>query len=257
MTNPTFTLKPLTPHDVAYTDGKARLLKQFNTWVADGEHAMTIILDQGLYRHLRFRKTSTTEYWFDIITYPGSLVFTGDMGTMVFSRNDDMLEFFHGDYVNVGYWLEKEQTRGSENFKEHDADAFKAWAMQDFWERSRDMPAAAATAWWQSLVDNLLGRNAYWSTEYREAVEQGLTEINDQHPMYEDIWDNSWSRWRHQAELGLCAILAGTRTWHAAKSCVCVSVDTVMGDQVVRTDLQAPTPCPLHPDTPVVPPRRS
>lgn len=76
-------------------------------------HKMTVILDEGLHRHLRFKKPETTNQYFDLITWPGSLCFTGDMGTYVFRRTEDMFTFFRSDYnddglhVNLQYWAEK------------------------------------------------------------------------------------------------------------------------------------------------------
>lgn len=70
-------------------------------------HAMTVVLDQGLYRHLRFRASESSFYWFDIVTWPGSLAINGDMGTYTFSRTDDMFEFFGAGRINPDYWSEK------------------------------------------------------------------------------------------------------------------------------------------------------
>ena len=52
---------------------------------------------------------------FDIVTYPWHLVFSGDMGSFVFSRVEDMFEFFRSRprdekeklFINLGYWGEK------------------------------------------------------------------------------------------------------------------------------------------------------
>src|SRR5690606_16251608 len=64
----------------------------------------TVLHDEGLWRHLRYRAPRPGLYWFDIITSPGLLTFNGDTGTFVFSRLPDMLEFFTGQYINPGYW---------------------------------------------------------------------------------------------------------------------------------------------------------
>lgn len=76
------------------------------------EHKLTIVRDDGLYRHLCARRPTTGMYWFDIITWPGSLCIRGDMGNFVFARVDDMFEFFGGkdERVNPQYWAEKEVT---------------------------------------------------------------------------------------------------------------------------------------------------
>ncbi len=76
------------------------------------EHRMTVLHDSGLYRHVRFAKPGTSVMQFDIVTWPGYLSFSGDMGTYVFSRLRDMFEFFRGSTVgpievNLGYWAEK------------------------------------------------------------------------------------------------------------------------------------------------------
>lgn len=72
-------------------------------------HKMTVLLDQGIYRHLRFKRPGTIAYWFDIITAPGILVFSGDMGGYTFRRLDDMFEFFRSGAgrINPQYWAEK------------------------------------------------------------------------------------------------------------------------------------------------------
>jgi len=81
-------------------------------------HQMTVLRDDGLHRHVRFKEPGTSCYYFDLITWPGYLCYTGDMGTFVFRRIDDMFEFFGHDRayhasrgralaINLGYWGEK------------------------------------------------------------------------------------------------------------------------------------------------------
>lgn len=76
------------------------------------EHQMTVMHDVGLYRHLRFKRPDNSFYWFDIITWPGSLVIKGDMGTYVFTRLQDMFEFFGTGDMNPDYWAEKTPSCG-------------------------------------------------------------------------------------------------------------------------------------------------
>ena len=84
-------------------------------------HEMHVLMDSGIYRHIRFKRPGTGCYHFDLITYPGYLVYSGDMGCYVFSRLDDMFQFFRTDRsdwnynrkgglsINLGYWSEKLQ----------------------------------------------------------------------------------------------------------------------------------------------------
>lgn len=72
------------------------------------EHEMFVLMDSGIYRHIRFKKKSNNSYWFDLVSLPGLLCITGDMGTFSFRRAEDMFEFFRqGRGINPGYWGEK------------------------------------------------------------------------------------------------------------------------------------------------------
>lgn len=73
------------------------------------KHRLTILRDDGLYRHWRCQAPGTYVYGFDVITWPGHLCVAGDIGAWVFSRIEDMVEFFEGDNgrVNLSYWSEK------------------------------------------------------------------------------------------------------------------------------------------------------
>lgn len=76
-------------------------------------HEMTVLLDQGLYRHLRFESPDGSGYRFDLHTSPNRLMFHGAVGTYVFSvwPTEDMFSLFRdspvGDQPNFGYWNEK------------------------------------------------------------------------------------------------------------------------------------------------------
>lgn len=71
-------------------------------------HELTILHDEGLYRHLRFRSPDRNAFWFDIVTWPGTLVVRGDLGeSYVFTCTTDMLRLFRGHEVNPHYWGQK------------------------------------------------------------------------------------------------------------------------------------------------------
>ena len=74
-------------------------------------HSMTVELDNGVHRSLYFGKGRDSCQHFRINTWPGHLCISGDMGTYVFERLDDMFEFFRGDRVNLHYWSEKVQSQ--------------------------------------------------------------------------------------------------------------------------------------------------
>lgn len=85
------------------------MAKRFKAETA--EHEMTVLHDDGLYRHVKFRGSRNEIYWFELVTAPGSLTFQGDGESFTFRRVRDMFEFFrdstHDGAPNVRYWAEK------------------------------------------------------------------------------------------------------------------------------------------------------
>jgi hypothetical protein len=75
------------------------------------DHEVTVELDQGVFRHLVCAKPGTSIHSFEITTWPGYLAVTGDMGAFLFSRVNDMFEFFRTGkepwMISFGYWAEK------------------------------------------------------------------------------------------------------------------------------------------------------
>ncbi|MBH05041.1 MAG: hypothetical protein CMJ20_01835 [Phycisphaeraceae bacterium] len=72
-------------------------------------HVMTIKVDEGNIRQILFKQPNTSNRYFQITTWDNHLCISGDMGTYVFSRLNDMFNFFRTNTlsVNYGYWGEK------------------------------------------------------------------------------------------------------------------------------------------------------
>lgn len=88
------------------------------------EHQLTIVRDDDVHRHIRLARPNSSDYYFDIITWPGNLIISGDMGTFAFNRLTDMFCFFRheGGHINPGYWAEKLTAAGREGYEEFDGD---------------------------------------------------------------------------------------------------------------------------------------
>lgn len=83
------------------------------------EHQMTLLHDEGVYRHLFFAVPGTICQSFNLVTGPGFLLYRGDMGCFEFERTRDMFKFFRtseNDFnykgpdklsINPHYWSEK------------------------------------------------------------------------------------------------------------------------------------------------------
>lgn len=104
--------------------------------IETAEHEMSVLKDDGLYRHLRCMKPGTYWYGFDIVTWPGYLAIVGDCGDYVFSRIRDMFELFESDHgqINPHYWAQKLQAPGRDPARSYSHEAFAAhvreWARE-------------------------------------------------------------------------------------------------------------------------------
>lgn len=196
----------------------------FRRFTSDVEnHEMTVLLDQGVYRHLRFKAPDTGIGWFDVITWPGKLTINGDMGTYTFSRLNDMFEFFGGrgpGYVNEGYWAEKLVAIDKHSpAKEFDEDLFKQRVLEDFWQAREDYDAAEAVEIWAAIREQIF--DDYSDRHDANACHALLQEFVSPVPGfgYSDAWD-----WGGFDDYGvhfvwcLHAITHAIRTYRAAKA---------------------------------------
>ena len=94
------------------------------------DHQIGIIKDAGLYRHIRCKRPDTMNMYFDIITFLGGLLYTGDMGTYEFERVEDMFKFFRDPdknlHINSDYYAEKCKAESiyGEGIRKFDEDSF-------------------------------------------------------------------------------------------------------------------------------------
>lgn len=136
--------------------------KQFLKDVAT--HRMIVMHSDGVYRHLRFKRPGTSCMHFDIVTWPGYLAYSGDMGCFVFQRLDDMLEFFRtdGQGINPGYWSEKLQAvdgeRGGGKATEFSEDKFRK-VINEYrvrWVRECGLDKEERRELWESVENEVL-----------------------------------------------------------------------------------------------------
>jgi len=105
-------------------------------------HKLFIERDDGVYRHLKINSGSFNQSY-EIITWPGGLLYTGDMGTYEFERTTDMFCFFRygldqktGDInINSSYWAEKcfAESVNENGIREFDSDRFNK-NVKEHWE---------------------------------------------------------------------------------------------------------------------------
>ena len=145
--------------------------QQFLEYVAD--HQINIIKDDGVNRFVRFRRPDSTSYWFDLITWHGYLCISGDCGTYVFSRTEDMFGFFKmrdGDFnkkkdrllnINPGYWGGKLEAIGRQGYMEFDSKEFEDKVKRCFesYFESEDYSEEVKKKVWREIKSDVLSHS--------------------------------------------------------------------------------------------------
>lgn len=199
-----------------------------------GSHVMTVIRDDGMHRHLRFRKAlpAGNGYWFDLITWPGSLCIDGDMGTYVFRRLDDMFEFFRTDReynerrgqklgINLSYWAEKLRAPTSDGAKEFDENRFNSVIRECLvnWMRDeRDQTTEEERReLWDAVHDQVIHadgdeRKMTAAYDFVHTVRPGLQFV------FQDLWGYNFQRYTFHFEWICYAIAWGVKTYDEFKT---------------------------------------
>jgi hypothetical protein len=175
------------PTKSSHPDPEERARARFEE--ATAEHELTVLKDDGLYRHLRFQKPGTSVYYYDLITWPGYLAITGDAGDYVFSRLSDMFEFFEGDgdRINPHYWSEKLRGGGYDSARRYDANSVRTHVLQWFEDMASDMDADEAQRLREALDLGILDRRE--SLENEHDAHRLLREFEFNHYRIHDSWE--------------------------------------------------------------------
>jgi hypothetical protein len=132
---------------------------------------MTVLKDDGLYRHLRFDFPHASWRWCEIVTWPHTLTVTGGLGCWVFSRDEDMLAFFRPDpdraRVDAFYCSEKLLPHGREGAKRFAADRVPVYiretvarAADEYPDLAEEVEAAFFSRYSPSLREESSAREA-------------------------------------------------------------------------------------------------
>ncbi|TDB45234.1 hypothetical protein [Photorhabdus luminescens] len=164
------------------------------------DHSIKILHNEDLYRHLRFSKDGSSAYYFDIVTWPGYLCISGDMGCFTFSRVTDMFRFFRSSddelSINPYYWSEKLQAGAG-----HCKKIYQVWSSDKF----KDAVSKAVNNWLddnEDVSDDDL-------EEIQESIEQiiscsyneydaisAIRDYDDKHDIFIDFYENDLTEYQ-------------------------------------------------------------
>lgn len=166
-------------------------------------HDLTIQRDDGLYRHLQFKRPKSYCESFSIVTWPGHLCFTGDMGTFVFSRLPDMFDFFRGPQtwrIDYRYWAEKLQASDKydgyqkfspELFAQRVKETFQDWLDPEFCQTTADEI-------WERIEDEVLSQQHEGEQSAIEAAMRfEIPELDNKH-IFQDFWEVDCREFTHR-----------------------------------------------------------
>lgn len=171
--------------------------KQFERFCADiAGHVATVLRDDGLYRHLRCRRGDSYTYGFDIVTWPGYLAYTGDMGCFVFARLPDMFGFFRGrreSLIDRGYLAEKcAASDKADGVREYSEALFARAVRNDFESYAEDLDEVDRTDLWNEIQTDVLPRSADGLQMAVQAALDFVYRGHDgcQHVLFADFWEH-------------------------------------------------------------------
>lgn len=191
------------------------------------DHIVEVIREDGVHRHIRFRKPGTMCMHFDLITWPDYLCYTGDMGTYVFRRLDDMFQFFRTDQdldwlkskgltlgVNRGYWAEKlEASDKCDGVKKFDDSKFER-IIKDYllrWVRDNadQTTKAERRDLWDEVMDDVVGADGDSGGHRKSTAAYDFSHRVNSHVKFEfrDCWEYDFTDYTHRF-LWCCYALA-------------------------------------------------
>lgn len=196
-------------------------------------HTMTIDHDDGVYRTLHFGKGTSSVYHFKIITVPGYLIVTGDMGCWVFSRLSDMFEFFRMDdrdfnyhperklHINPGYWAEKcrAEDRTGDGIKSFSPELFKAAVKEEFDQHMEYIGSMGKDEYYEGLWDDLESSVISYAHDGQHSAISAAMEFRHGQFTMQDFYEHRLDEYNYHFIWILYAIVWGISKYDEEKAC--------------------------------------
>lgn len=178
-------------------------------------HKMTVLRDDGVYRHLHFAIPGSGHMHFDVVTYPHFLCYSGDMGCYVFSRIHDMFQFFRGKEagplrINEGYWSEKiEATSKTDGHYEYASEKLESHVKEWLDEVEAD----------DDLRDRVKDEVLDYSRDGEYPARQAMQDFeHEKRRPFQESWECNFSEYTHRFIWCCYAIAWGIRQYDLTKS---------------------------------------
>lgn len=196
-----------------YSDIAARFARE------TASHEMTVLHDDGLYRHLVFADPDGGFYRFDLVTWPHNLFLRGDGFSFGFSLypTADLFGMFKRSRhsgINPGYWQEK-VTAGRGDIKDWSEDLFRAWVIGEAAAHESRFPGLV-----QAVGQQILHSDEH-SLEYRGTAEYAVASFSHEFRLRIPAeWEQSFEDYSWEFLFACHAIIWGIDRYDAARQAV-------------------------------------
>jgi hypothetical protein len=186
-------------------------------------HQLTVLHEEGLYRHLRMAAPGTRWGSWDIITWPGHLATSGDVADgLTFSREPDMIADFFGKMrggkrpyyadgapsIDFRYWAEKLQ--GDQR------DTVRAYVHEDFVRYVKEtLTQRLETGYYSRLTQQLVDELIAEVEDLEESEVEARQWLNEHEPEVPDSWDHDFKDYTFHFQLACYAVNAAVQAYLA------------------------------------------
>ncbi|MET3172877.1 UNVERIFIED_ORG: hypothetical protein ABIB52_000705 [Arthrobacter sp. UYCu721] len=182
-------------------------------------HRLTVLHEQGLYRHFRMSEQGTRMWSWDIVTWPDHLATSGDIADgFTFSRVQDMIEFFalangkrayYADgapSIDFRYWAEKLQGDQRNTAKAYVHEEFVQFVTETLTERLEDGYHDGLTE--EHVAELIAEVNSL--EHYESEARDWLSNHEDEFP---DSWENDFKDYTFHFQVACYAINAAVHAY--------------------------------------------
>ena len=136
------------------------------TYETFSQHEIDAQLVNGVFRHYRCARPNTRNYAFNVTTFPGRLIVTGDIGTLIVERLNDMFDWAPGAIGSIDYFASK--TPSEMQTEEFSIDAVQWWLEHEIHETYEDETAQTeikdGLEWMDDMTEGEVMRVIYDAT---------------------------------------------------------------------------------------------
>ncbi|MEV4423997.1 hypothetical protein AB0K23_01210 [Streptomyces sp. NPDC049602] len=174
---------------------------------ATAGHEVTVMHEDGLYRHLRFQTPGNgSSYGYDLITWPYNLVIRGGWTfTFTIDATEDMLDLFRRtslpSQINPSYWQEK-VTAGRDQIESFSEELLKK-EIEDTvqqWERDGLDSQVDRDGLREAIKEHFFGEWPEYSLEHKEEAHRALNDFSfspkGAKPSDQPYTFDDWFEWR-------------------------------------------------------------